>query len=172
MNEAHFDKYPKNKWIELPSPKPFQKEIFDLIQIAYKKYGGNNRFPSPSAVGTDLNYWVTIDIDTDPYADAVIGARKGDTGGTKLAVIAQDGNKESKRKLIKKMKTILSKRGFYAEVNPELADKFGLKVIKDKKIIDSIIQKDKVHKGNGVYNRPIKQIGKKDKVLVGIPKIP
>ncbi len=166
------DKYPKQKWIKMSSTVPFQDEIWKLINAAYSHIGGHPEFPTPEqTANTDLNFWVSIDVDEDPEQDATIGAKLNQPGGTKITVMGQDGGKDAKRASIQKVIELLKTRGFYAELDVDLANKFGLIPIMNTDIIDAVIKKDKIHKGLGVYKRKITGLGYKEKVLVGIPKI-
>jgi hypothetical protein len=63
-------------------------------------------------------------------------------------------------------------KGFYAEMDPDLASKLGLKPITNEKKIREIIGKSDIEMtGNGTYTRNIGAAGKKkEKVLVGLPK--
>jgi len=61
-------------------------------------------------------------------------------------------------------------RGFYAEVDPDLAAKMKVKPITDERKIREVVGKDDIEiKGSGVYTRSISG-KKKEKVLIGLPK--
>ena len=60
-------------------------------------------------------------------------------------------------------------RGFYAELDVDLADKLGLKPIKNEKEIRNVLNKDIIYNSDGSYSR-ILAGSPHTKVLVGIPK--
>ena len=170
INEAFADRYEKNKWvnINIKDLHDFKDEIFDLIANSYSHVGGNLEFQKPMDVAnTDLDIWFATDIDSDPYIDALIGA-KTTKNGTKLTTIAQDGENTSKLILLKKVKDLMKERGFYAEVSKDMADKLNVPIIKDKAIITKVVNKpDITFNADGSYDRSIH--GKKvTKVLVGV----
>jgi hypothetical protein len=60
-------------------------------------------------------------------------------------------------------------RGFYAELDVDLAQKFGLPPIRDEKKVRDVLKKDLEWHNDGSYTRTIGG-GKHTKVMVGIPK--
>jgi hypothetical protein len=176
MQEAFGDYYRKNTWIELPRHVVASNadELFDLVQNAYADKGGNLKIKSRNDImdRTEINYWLAIDTDTDPEPDAAIGG-KSTPAGTKISVMGQDGGKDAKRSVIQRMIAAMKTRGFYAEIDMDLANKFGLKPITNKTIINKVLAgKEIEHLGKGLYKRTIGAAGKaKEKVLVGIPKV-
>jgi hypothetical protein len=69
--------------------------------------------------------------------------------------------------MIELMKT----RGFYAELDMDLAKKLGLPPIKDEQKVRDVLKKELEWQGDGSYTRKVGAAGKaKEKVLVGIPK--
>ncbi len=172
--EAFSNSYPKNIFVNLKSKdlKEYENEIFDLIQTAYSEKGGNFEIQKPADLrNTDLDYWIAIDRDEDPDADIVMGG-KDKEHGTKMTMMGQDGSSDSKKAAIKKLIDLMKTKGFYAEMDPDLASKLGLKIISDEKKIKDVIGKSDIEMtGNGTYTRNIGAAGKKkEKVLVGLPK--
>jgi hypothetical protein len=169
--EAFSSSFPKNIYVNLSSRdlREFEDEIFGLISNAYSGKGGNFEIQKPADLrNTDLDYWVAIDSDEDPDADIVLGGKRK-SHGTKMTILGQDGSSETKREAIRKMIDLMKTRGFYAEMDEDLADKMGLKRIKDEKKIREVLDKDISYEGNGVYFREIAGKSKK-KVMVGLPK--
>jgi hypothetical protein len=170
--EEFSNSFPKNLYVNLNHKdlEEYEDEIFDLIQNAYAQKGGNLEIRKPHDLDhTDLDYWVAMDMDSDPYADIALGG-KNKPYGTKITVIAQDGGKEAKHETVRKMIELMKTRGFYAELDMDLANKFGLKPIEDEKEIKKVIGKPDIeYIGRGIYTRSIAG-HKKEKVLVGIPK--
>jgi hypothetical protein len=68
---------------------------------------------------------------------------------------------------------MMKTRGFYAEMDEDLANKLGLNIITDENLIRKIMSgKELEFTGNGRFTRNISAVGKvKEKVLVGIPKV-
>lgn len=171
LAEAFADKHPKNKYVELPHSEvvEYVDNIFELIAKAYAEKGGNLEFKSPNDIkNSDLNYWVAQDFDSDPEADVAVGGKKT-AHGTKVTVIGQDTSPAGRKAAVLKMIELMKTRGFYAELDADLADKLGLSIIKDEKKIRSVLNKEIKYHGDGTYDRNIAG-GMHTKVLVGIPK--
>ena len=173
LNEAFADKYSKNKYIQLTTQdlSDYSEDLLNLINTSYQDKGGHFEFKTPQdIINSDLNYWIASDVDQDPDADMTI-AGKSTNFGTKITTMGQDGNKESKKSAITKVISLMKTRGFYTEMDEELAIKFGLKPIEDESIISKVLAgKDLEFTGNGKYIRSVSGTKPKEKVLVGIPK--
>jgi type I restriction-modification system DNA methylase subunit len=172
MNPKFSDKYPKNKYTQLTKEDidDFADTIYDLIFGAYKKIGGHYEFNSPEDVKTsDLNFWIGNDIDSDPDLDTVIGGKKTKFG-TKLTLIAQDGSKEAREDVKNQIKKLAETKGFYAELSEEIAEKLNLNIIKDKNIIQEVINKPIDFNEDGSYYRNLggDEKNRHKKVLVGV----
>lgn len=173
--EDFTDDYGKNKWITLSpaATAKYAQNLADLIIQAYAPIGGNLEIQSAAdLIKSDITYWVATDVDSDPSADAVVGGKQTKYG-TKMTIMGQDGGGAAKTATIKKMIEFLKKRGFYAELDPRLAQKFKVQPITDQDIIKKIlIGKELEFNTDGSYTRFIGASGKKKtKVMVGIPKI-
>ena len=171
LKEAYGNKYPKNNFLELgmSDVKDYVKDIFDLINNAYEKKGGNLEIKSPNdIIKSDITYWITNDIDSDPDIDVVLGG-KTTQSGKKMTILGQDGSREAKKLGIEKLVNLMKTKGFYAEMDQDLTQKMGLPYIKDEKIIRKVINKNLTMNDDGSYFR---EIGGEPhtKVLVGIPK--
>jgi hypothetical protein len=171
LAEAFADKHPKNKYVELPHSDvmDYADNIIDLINKAYASKGGNIELRTSNDLkNSDLTYWIAKDFDADPEADVAIGGKKTPSG-TKLTVIGQDTSSAGKKEAVVKMIELMKTRGFYAELDVDLADKLGLKRIKDEKEIRNVLNKDITYNSDGSYSR---MLGGSfhTKVLVGIPK--
>jgi hypothetical protein len=172
MNPKFSDKYPKNKYTQLTKEDidDFADTIYDLIFGAYKKIGGHYEFNSPEDVkASDLNFWIGNDIDSDPDLDTVIGGKKTKFG-TKLTLIAQDGSKEAREDVKNQIKKLAETKGFYAELSEEIAEKLNLNIIKDKNIIQEVINKPIDFNEDGSYYRNLggDEKNRHKKVLVGV----
>ena len=173
LREAFSDDYNKNVWIELPRQKvlDYADNIADLISNAYASKGGNFEIQTGADLkNSDVTYWVANDLDQDPEADIVVGGKKT-PAGTKMTMMGQDGSAEAKKEAIVKMIRLMKQRGFYAEMDPDLASKLGLPHVEDEAIIRKVINKDLTMNPDGSYTRLVSGTHKHTKVLVGIPKV-
>lgn len=171
LREAFADQFRKNQYVSLKSKdvEEYSNEIVDLISIAYKDKGGNLEFKTADDLkNSDLTYWIAKDFDEDPDIDVVFGG-KTTKYGTKVTVMGQDGERASRKESILQMINLMKTKGFYAEIDLDLAEKFGLEIIKDKNLIQQILNKEIKYHSDGTYDRKI-QGEYHTKVLVGIPK--
>jgi hypothetical protein len=173
LPEAFADEFAKNQWIQLTKDtvKTYSDEIIYLIIGAYTAKGGNFEFKKADDIKqSDLDFWVANDVDTDPEMDAVLGGKKT-PAGTKMTVFGQDGSSVAKKVGIVRMIKLMKTRGFYAELDMDLATKLGLEIIKDEAEIRKVINKDLKMNPDGSYDRQLTGGPVKTKVLVGIPKV-
>lgn len=173
LPEAFADEYSKNTWILLPKDVAvtYADDIINLITAAYAAKGGSFEFKNADDIKkSDLDFWVANDIDADPEVDAVLGGKKT-PAGTKLTVVAQDGSSAAKKVTITRMIDLMKTRGFYAELDKDLAAKFNLDYIKDEADIRKVLNKDIKMNPDGSYDRKLTGGPLKTKVLVGIPKV-
>ena len=171
--EAYTDEFGKNKWINLPRKalEDYADTIADLVINAYAGKGGNYELQSGNDVRTsDLNYWISNDVDTDVDMDVTL-AGKATPAGTKITAIGQDGGADAKRAAVTKIIELMKTRGFYAEIDKEMATKYGLPYVKDEAEIRKVINKDLKMNPDGSYDRKLTSGPVKTKVLVGIPKV-
>ena len=152
------DRYPKNEYIQLSNEDihDFKEDIFNIINSSYAYIGGHIEFQKPDdIVNSDLNFWIGADIDADPEVDTIIGGKKTNFG-TKLTASAQDGSRNAKISVMKKMAELLKTKGFYAETNVDLALKRGTAWETDENIIRKVVGKpDIVMNEDGSYTRSI-----------------
>jgi hypothetical protein len=102
--------------------------------------------------------------------DVVVGG-KITPAGTKMTMIGQDGGATAKKVGVTKMIELMKTRGFYAEMDVDMAAKFGLPITKDEADIRKVINKDLKMNPDGSYDRQLTGGPVKTKVLVGIPKV-
>jgi hypothetical protein len=164
---------PKNKYVELDKAqlKQHAQTIFDIITASYKSKGGNPSIGNVNDITSgDISIWHAADVDADPDVDTAIGLKKK-PAGFKLTTLGQDGSAVAKKSVTDKVSQLLHTRGFYAELSPDMAQKFHLEPIEDEESIKSVIAKDDIKfTGNGLYTRTIDgQL--RTKVLVGEPHI-
>lgn len=173
LKEAFSDEFGKKRWAELDHQHVinYGQQIVDLINTAYASKGGNLEIKSLDDLKkTDLTFWLAIDLDTDPDTDAVV-AGKPTPAGVKMTMMGQDGSGDAKRSVVTKMISLMKTRGFYAEMDKDLAAKFNLPYIKDESEIRAVLRKDLKMNPDGSYDRKLTAGPVKTKVLVGIPKI-
>jgi len=173
LKEADAKPIPKNKYVELDKNqlKQHAQTIFDLITASYKAKGGNPAIRNTSdIVSGDISIWYAADVDKDPDVDTAIGVKKK-PAGFKLTTMGQDGSSIAKKSVVDKASQLLHKRGFYAEMSPDLAQKFHLDPIEDENVIRSVVSKEDIKfTGNGLYTRSIDGVTR-TKVLVGQPYV-
>ena len=172
LSERFADEFPKKKWVNLDHSKAdeYADELADLIINAYAKKGGNFEIKSGADLkASDISYWIATDLDDDPNPDAVVGG-KPTPAGVKMTMMGQDGTQSAKRDAVAKMLELMKYRGFYAELDPDLASKLGLKHMRDPLKIRKILGKEIEYNSDGSYQRKITNGPVKTKVLVGIPK--
>jgi hypothetical protein len=162
---------PKNVYIELSSrdAAEYADEIIDLINKSYAHVGGNLEFKNANDIkNSDVSYWILKDIDDDPDPEIALGG-KDTPKGKKITVMSQDGSSPAKKDAILKMIELMKTRGFYAELDKDLAQKFGLPPIRDEKKVRDVLKKELEWNNDGSY---VRDIGgeKHEKVLVGLPK--
>lgn len=93
----------KRKWIDFSSndfDDELSTEVHGLINTAYSNIGGHFKMKNPSEVYKNAKNkyrnWRAIDIDDDPYADAVTFGKQTKYGN-KFAGSGHDGSKNAKR---------------------------------------------------------------------------
>lgn len=173
LSEALGDEFTKHKWMELDRQHVinYGRQIVNLINTAYAAKGGNLEIKSEDDLKkTDLTFWVGIDLDSDPDLDSIV-AGKPTQAGIKMTMMGQDGSGQAKRSVVTKMISLMKTRGFYAEMDPDLAAKFSLPYIKDEAEIRKVINKELTMNPDGSYSRKLTAGPVKTKVLVGIPKV-
>jgi len=171
LRESFAEDHPKNTYVEMSADdaSTYADEIIGMINTAYATKGGHYEFKTANDIKRgEITYWVASDIDADPEADVVLGGKET-VHGTKMTVMGQDGSSNAKKSGIRKMVELMKTRGFYAEMDKDLAQKMGLSHIHNEKLIRSVIQKEINYNNDGSYERDIAG-HKHSKVLVGIPK--
>ena len=171
------DLYDKNKWVELSMEdrKKLKKEIWEIVETAYKPLGGHVRISSPDAVvnDTDLTFWTAVDIDNDPHADVVIFSRE--SHGHKISGWGHDGTKEARKELMKQLIILLHKEGFWIEVSGRPAEILigaGCKYC-DKQTVSKIFPHSEINWiRQGLYTRTLPDHTiTEEEYLVGRPKV-
>lgn len=171
--ESYSDQFTKNTWVNLPrkAVEDYADDIADLIASAYAGKGGNFEIKTGGDVrASDLNFWVSNDIDADPDMDVVVGGKQT-PAGIKMTAMGQDGSPSAKKSGVTHMIKLMKMRGFYAEMDKDLATKLSLPYIKDEADIRKVLNKDLKMNPDGSYDRKLTGGPVKTKVLVGIPKV-
>jgi len=154
------EELPKNKFIDLDKgeTKEYKDEIFNLNQTAYKPIGGHVKYKSPDDVTGaegDSDYEVA-DIDDDPEID-VVSFSSNTPFGTKLKGMGHDGEKLSKRTIIKHHIDSLKQGGHYLEASGRIEDILldsGVPTIKDEELIKKILKGKSIEMNDdGSYQR-------------------
>ena len=165
----------KDKWIPL-SPKEVEdlkKQLFDLIDNAYKPLGGHPNVQSPEDIISAADLFTVIDLDDDPEHDAVALA-KNRAGGIKHVGLGHDGSKPARSAAVNYKAKELKTQGNYVEVSGKLFDILkakGVPVVDDEDTVRNVLKGKEIKwNGDGTYDREIG--GKKlTKVMMGKPNI-
>jgi len=163
--------FPKGQYVPLgdEEKKQAQKDLFDLIDNAYKSIGGHVKFKSPSDVmDPELEFWRAADLDDDPELDVVYFGKKTPFG-TKHTGIGHDGERGNIKNLLIKKSSELKSPGNYVEVSGAAFDSFvgkgGVPTIDDEDKVRAILGSKDIEwhgkhpkgtkPGNGWYTRTI-----------------
>ena len=175
--------FPKGQYVPLDDKekKQAQKDLFDLIDNAYKSIGGHVKFKKPSDVmDPELQFWRAADLDDDPELDVVYFG-KVTPYGVKHTGIGHDGERGNIKNLLIRKSGELKSPGNYVEISGAAFDSFvnkgGVPVIDDEETVRAILNKKDIEwhgkhpqgkkPGNGWYTRTIG--GKKlTKTLAGV----
>tara|TARA_Y100000593_G_scaffold73150_1_gene134365 strand:+ start:3948 stop:4484 length:537 start_codon:yes stop_codon:yes gene_type:complete len=175
LKDILFETLPKNKWVSLKGKdlKDFRDEIFDLVKKSYASIGGHPNIKSPSDISlSSIDYWDAIDVDDDPYPDAISGA-KARKGGKKYTLGATDGSSPAKRAYVGSRIKKLKQKGHYAELSHKIADIMAsaeVPIVDDEEEVKRVLKgKSITWLGDGWYERNVG--GKKfKKRMFGRPK--
>ena len=165
----------KNTWRPLSQSevKEFEKELYDLIDTAYKPIGGHPNVNSPEDVKQSADIFTVIDLDDDPEIDAVAIAKKR-AGGTKYVGLGHDGSKPARSAAVNFKAKELKNKGSYIEVSGVLFDILkakGVEIVDDEETVRNVLKgKDIKWNGDGTYDRVIGGKTLK-KVMMGKPNI-
>ena len=149
--------------------KQAQKDLFDLIDNAYKSIGGHVKFKQPSDVlDPELQYWRAADLDDDPELDVVYFG-KVTPYGVKHTGIGHDGERSNVKNLLIRKSKELTSPGNYVEISGAAFDSFvgkgGVSPIEDEEKVRAILKGKELEwhgkhpqgkkPGNGWYTRTI-----------------
>ena len=165
------EKYPKGEYIPLDGEekKQAQKDLFDLIQNAYKDIGGHVKFKSEDSIlNPELQFWRAADLDDDPELDVVYFG-KVTPYGVKHTGIGHDGGRSNIKNLLIRKSSELKEPGNYVEISGSAFKSFvgkgGVPTIEDEDKVRAILGKKDIvwhgehpegkHPGNGWYTRTI-----------------
>ena len=163
--------YPKGQYIPLDGKEKeqAQKDLFDLIDNAYKPIGGHVKFKQPSDVmDPELQFWRAADLDDDPDLDVVYFGKQTPFG-VKHTGIGHDGERGNIKNLLIRKSGELKSPGNYVEVSGAAFDSFvgkgGVPTIDDEDKVRAILKGKELEwhgkhpqgkkPGNGWYTRTI-----------------
>ena len=163
--------YPKGQYIPLDDTEKeqAQKDLFDLIDNAYKPIGGHVKFKQPSDVmDPELQFWRAADLDDDPDLDVVYFGKQTPFG-VKHTGIGHDGERGNIKNLLIRKSGELKSPGNYVEVSGAAFDSFvgkgGVPTIEDEETVRAILKGKELEwhgkhpqgkkPGNGWYTRTI-----------------
>lgn len=120
LNEVRLE---KNVWTIIPHDEieQYEKRLFDLIQTAYKKIGGNPNFSTPSDICNPKNNYDVVDVNDDDQPEAVNVSKKT-SGGTKFVATGHDDSHDAKREILRHKIDLLNQPGYFAEVSGKIKD--------------------------------------------------
>ena len=163
----------KNIWLPIPPDelKQAEKDLYDLIDTAYKPIGGHPNVTSPASIPSAADLYTVIDLDDDPEDDAVIMS-KNRAGGKKFVGMGHDNTRPARSAAVNYTADNLKKKGHYIEVSGKIYDILkakGVPVVDDEDTVRNALKgKEIVWHGDGTYDRVIG--GKKiKKVMMGKP---
>lgn len=157
-NFTFSDYFEKNKWevLSIEHRRELKKELWELVDLAYRPLGGHVRIHNPETVlnDKDLDFWTCIDIDQDPNSDVVIFSRK--SFGNKISGWGHDGTQLAKKSLTSKLVSLLNTKNFWIEVSGKPAKILidsGCNQIKDINVIEKIFNTKINQSNDGSYTR-------------------
>ena len=169
---------PSGKWIDFDMTR-IDQEGMDLIWKMYTDtYGKQGMdFSADDSAELKTKYKATFlkDVDRDNIADAFI-IYKETAYGKKIALLGTNDLKEAKKQLLQKVIELLNTRGWFIEASlkmEEILSSSKVPVIKDQKMIEDIVGKDKKPEmgEDGYYTRLLSKASKRiEKRMYGTPK--
>lgn len=160
----YFEGFKKNKWEVLlsnPDKKIEGERLIDLVDTAYSVT------PLGSFVKTinDVikSQWVVIDYNEEDGIDACVFYRNSRTDenwlGQKIQGIGHDGEKDSKKIVVKKMVDLLEKDGYWTEVSDKMEEvirRNGCRVVTDLETLQKLFPNSNIEMLEaGQYQRTI-----------------
>ena len=139
----------KGKWTHLTTPllkanDELYGELYDLIKTAYEPIGGHLKIRSGSDIAKETPYVVAVDIDDDPYADAVLLGRMSH-GLIKLVAMGQDASAAAKAEAMRQWAKMLNRGDGFAEVSGAIAHicltKLGSPTVDTKEKVEALLGK-------------------------------
>lgn len=152
----------KNRWTLLVTDSDRQTWSGDLIDLVKNAYQHTNLGSFITNVGeVQSSDWVALDWDSEPDVDCTVFYRRPRQGeqwtGHKIQGIGHDGHPESKKRVLHRVKVLLSKRGNWIESSDALArtlGRLGLQPVTDEKILHSLFPNSELRiENNGTYKR-------------------
>jgi hypothetical protein len=149
---------PKGEYVDLTKsdfdhdrsdPQGLDKEIFDLVQTAYAKAGGNLKVSAPTDLPGEYTYNVAADLDADPEPDVYRGGKiRG--GRLKLGISGHDGSGTAKDASMQRTAAQLM-GGAFAEMSKAAAHmmitRHGVPAITNHEEVEAYLGKPVVWKG-------------------------
>jgi hypothetical protein len=153
-------------------------DLIDLVHNAYRQTNLGSFINSLRDV--ESSDWVAMDWDPDPDLDCTIFYRKARSNesfeGYKIQGIGHDGQQESKRKAIDRIKKLLTKPGWWIESSDALArtlGKLGIPPVTDEATLHALFPNSdlKLLDNRGTYVRKLYNNDKVTETVYGKPII-
>jgi hypothetical protein len=152
----------KNHWTLLVNDSEkhlWSEDLMNLVKNAYQHTNLGSFINSASEVQS--SDWVALDWDSEPDIDCTVFYRRPRQGeqwaGYKIQGIGHDGNKESKQRVIARVKNLLSKKGVWIESSDALSrtlGRLGLQPVTDESVLHTLFPGSELQiLNNGEYRR-------------------
>lgn len=167
---------PNKKWVDIDLVKldaETMNLLWDMYTNTYLSQGIDLSAHGPKELQGSYKATWFIDVDKDSTPDAFI-IYKETKHGSKIALLGTDGQRESKRMVIKKLFELLKGKGWYLEASlkiEEILSTTDINVVDDEQFVAQILKKEIRWEGNGYYQRKLKKVNKWiTKRIYGNPK--
>jgi hypothetical protein len=162
----------KNKWLQLikTDNDEVRKNLYVLIDNSYGLLGAHSKIDYNDLFKDNI-HWEAIDTDADPAIDAVVFSRKT-VNGMQIIGVGHDGVKSSRSALLNKLKTILSRPGYYMEVSGHMINtlhKLSTPYLSSEEDVKILYPNIKWNDSEGSYTRDAGNGQQHEMVLFGRP---
>jgi len=175
-----FEELEKNKWqmiLSTDAKEDLSDELIALVQNAYSETAkGSFVNTLKDVISSD---WYVIDWDEDPEVDGAIFWRKARANepwsGNKIQGIGHDGQSQSKKIIIDKLKDLLNQDGWWIEANAALRKvllRAGTTAVEDINILQTIFPNSQITMiDQNTYTRTLPDGSNIIETLFGKPEI-
>lgn len=163
----------KNKWTHLLSQDKHDYS-FDLISIVRNAYKNTTLGAFVRSMhDVESSDWIALDYDENPDVDVALFYRNPRQAevwkGKKIQGIGHDSSSEAKDKAVRKLVSVLERRGWWIEASSSVAKALlnrGMKPVTDQELLKKLFPKIEKFNSDGSY---IRTGLLKDQFVFGIP---